>query len=389
MKPYKFSFSTHLFCVIACLAFGFPVSGQVYSYEQIDKATTRNASDTILAIEFKAAEYFHVFINDYRKSKGKNALEWSNVFWLTSRNHNMWMAENGRLNHSQNKKSTHFSGKSPGERLQFVINTACSWSGENCLYNYAYNSEKPIAEAAHQIALNTFNQWKNSSGHNENMLDNHSLQGTSFVIDKSGTVWGTSLFGFCNVKSTIKENNVFRFNVGGSAPDYVPPKAPAKTQLPDEESPVNENQTQKYSGSKTTKALTMYLHMNIYGKGVKKRNYFNKAAFKHSVYMYSTQEETLIQEKKNKYFYGSSTRQRLLKASIGRSIFLTKKQGTQEYTFYQEYDSYNFVTAMAEEDIGFWLNTLSLSDYKLGGFGVKVGKRKNLIKVAVSIILHP
>jgi uncharacterized protein YkwD len=389
MKPIKQLFIKQFVCAMVFLLLSAPSWGQIYTYKQIEKATERHSEDTLLAIEFKAAIFFHELINEYRKNEGKSLLEWSNVFWLTSRNHNMWMAENGFLTHTQTKKSRHFSGESPSDRLKYVLNEACGWSGENCLYNYSYNKNKTITDAAYEIAKYSFTQWKNSSGHNKNMLDNHAVQGTSFVIDKNGTVWGTSLFGYCGTSDKLIGNTDFRFSLSDNPSSYVAPQQIVTKEPTEKEPPVNKSPTQKYSSGKTQKILGINIELAMDGQGVKKRKYFQKAAIKHSLYMYHAQTEDVLQEKKSTYFYGKDTRQRLFKSSKGRSIFLSKKQEIQEFTFYQEYSTYSFGIETLEEDIQYWIRTIALEDFKLGGVGVKVGKRKEVVKVAVSLILQP
>lgn len=152
----------------------------------------KSTQDSIAMIERLSAYYFHGIMNDYRASKGRKRVLWSDELWLVCLNHNNWMVQRNKLSHSENS-SAESSGKDPGDRIEFVNpNTILSWCGENCLYNYDAQGET-VEEIAFTIASESFQQWKESPGHNENMLANGArIQGVAFQINGE-QVWATEL----------------------------------------------------------------------------------------------------------------------------------------------------------------------------------------------------
>lgn len=183
-----------LWCLVICL---FPIvtNAQLYTYQDVNKLLKKAEQDSIAQIERMAALEFHKLINQYRKENGLNTIEWNETLWIATQNHNLWMAKSGNLSHHQTTTNKYYSGTSPGDRLRYAQagNTNFGWSGENALYNYSING-KSIEEIAKNIAKKSFVQWKNSKGHNENMLSKrHGSHGVAFKINGS-VVWGTDLF---------------------------------------------------------------------------------------------------------------------------------------------------------------------------------------------------
>lgn len=170
---------------------------QVYKSTDLNRLNSIHARDSVYILEYQTAKKFHELLNQYRNKKGLTELSWSDDLWLTGRNHNLWMMVNQKLSHQENNISKNFTGKGPGDRLKYVAKDKCTWTGENCLYNYAYDEKLSVQDNAIQIAKESLEQWKTSSGHNKNMLGEHESQATSFIIDKRGVVWATTLFGIC------------------------------------------------------------------------------------------------------------------------------------------------------------------------------------------------
>jgi len=155
--------------------------------------------DSIQKIERLAALEFHKLLNQYRVKNKVDTVKFNDIFWLTSRNHNLYMIQNDILSHSQKKGSKMFSGERPSDRLDYVQGKERRyyWSGENCLYNYL-SSGSTIYEIAKDIAKISFEQWKNSKNHNQNMLSkSHSMHGIAFTI-KGNMFYGTDLLGGSN-----------------------------------------------------------------------------------------------------------------------------------------------------------------------------------------------
>lgn len=177
-------------CIISTIA-----NAQLYTYQDVDALLKKAEQDSIAEIERIAALEFHKLINIYRTENGLKTMKWNETLWVATKNHNTWMSKTGILSHHQTKTNKYNSGKSPGDRLSYAQagSSHFGWSGENALYNYSCRG-KTKEEIAKNIAQRSFTQWKNSKGHNENMLsDRHGSHGVAFAINGS-TVWGTDLF---------------------------------------------------------------------------------------------------------------------------------------------------------------------------------------------------
>jgi uncharacterized protein YkwD len=171
---------------------------EIYKIDKLHKLLKYCESDSIGKLELLASIEFHKILNEYRKNKNKSALAWDETLWVAAYNHSVWMVNNKRLSHSQKKGTPLFSGVNPGDRYNYAASGKSnhSWSGENCLYSYSYNTGN-LEETAKKIAQDAFKSWKNSPGHHENMLGNHQKHGVGFVFDRSnsqGLYYATDLF---------------------------------------------------------------------------------------------------------------------------------------------------------------------------------------------------
>jgi uncharacterized protein YkwD len=165
---------------------------QPYKRDQLKNILEKSTSDSVAMIERLSAYYFHGIMNDYRVRRGRKTVMWSDELWMVCINHNFWMTQCGKLSHDE-RYGEGFSGREPGDRIDYCeLYVAYEWCGENCLYNYDIYGET-IEEIAFNIASHSFEQWKESPGHNENMLTpGAKIQGVSFVID-GDRVWATEL----------------------------------------------------------------------------------------------------------------------------------------------------------------------------------------------------
>ncbi|MGB0887950.1 MAG: CAP domain-containing protein [Vicingaceae bacterium] len=176
-------------------AFLLGLNAQIFTEKDLPFLVEKSKKDSIFKIERKAALAFHKRINSYRKKHQLKVLEWDEALWIASRNHNVWMSKTNKLSHFQSVRNKYFTGKNPQDRFKFVVDksTSTRWSAENALYNYSYYGDN-ITEIAQNMAEKSFNQWKNSTDHNKNMLGkNHLTHGVSFLI-RDDLVWGTDLF---------------------------------------------------------------------------------------------------------------------------------------------------------------------------------------------------
>ncbi|KXK26463.1 MAG: Cysteine-rich secretory protein family protein [candidate division WS6 bacterium OLB20] len=95
-------------------------------------------------------------INNHRQQNGKGTLMLHGAMSQAAQDHSDWMSANATLSH------TGEGGSSPWDR--------CADAGTTC-------DAENVAQNSNPTAQNIFNQWKNSSGHNENMLGSHTRIG--------------------------------------------------------------------------------------------------------------------------------------------------------------------------------------------------------------------
>jgi uncharacterized protein YkwD len=102
---------------------------------------------------------FLSLLNTYRQSQGLNTLSIESKLTNAAYSHSYWMANGGGMSH------TGANGSSPWDR--------CKTAGTTCdAENIAYGSSDSSV---------VFDMWKNSAGHNANMLGSHSVIGICVV----------------------------------------------------------------------------------------------------------------------------------------------------------------------------------------------------------------
>lgn len=102
---------------------------------------------------------FLTLLNNYRQSQGLNTLSIEVKLTNAAYSHSYWMANGGSFSH------TGANGSTPWDR--------CKNAGTSCdAENIAYGSSD---------ANTVFDMWKNSPGHNANMLGSHSVVGICVV----------------------------------------------------------------------------------------------------------------------------------------------------------------------------------------------------------------
>jgi len=129
------------------------------------------------------------------------------------------------LTHEETKGKPFYSGINPWDRMQYVMynNFKMESYAENCLYftddfyTFEYDDAMEIAERA-------LVQWKNSPGHNKNMLDpKHFAHGTSFIV-AGDYLYATTNFG--NASDFVENEIAITWN--DSLAKLYPPQATAK-----------------------------------------------------------------------------------------------------------------------------------------------------------------
>jgi len=106
---------------------------------------------------------FRTLINNYRKSKGLNALMLDSCLNQAAQGHSEWMQATGKFSHK---------GKNGSDFWDRCSSAGCSCDAENIHWGSS-------------SASGCFNSWKASPGHNVNMLGDHKKIG----IGVSGLNW--------------------------------------------------------------------------------------------------------------------------------------------------------------------------------------------------------
>jgi len=371
--------------IIICLYLGGGTNclkSQVVSVNQLKALLSKSEKDSVMLMERYTAACFHRLLNEYRKEKGLDTLNWSEELWLATRNHNIWMSLHNTLSHTQKEGTAGFSGKNPGDRYAYATlqKGSFSWSGENALYNYSAHGRN-IAEIAMRVAESSLEQWKRSPGHNQNMLGkSHGSHGTSFIF-KNSQVWATSLFSYqCRTEndnnisvqvpiSLKRKENTRQENKSTSSVNK--PKLPTRRHLTEMlKSELKEDFTDKA------------------GKAFTSDPYLDKAAQKHADYMMRTKLVSITEHKSAKSFYGKNSRMRLLKASSGRSLFSFRKTKLIEQVAMADVDEKNWEPEMLIEELKIKLSEGTPEKDKGSiGIGVAVQKQKHTHVIYVSRLL--
>ncbi len=133
-----------------------------------------NGSNTALKITCVEAQFIKL-LNNYRNSRGLNSVNVSRTGVITAR----WHAQD-MINHN------YFSHTEPDGR---TFSQRAS--------NFGYPSHAENIAAGNTAADKTFCQWRNSPGHNANMLGRHQSTGIGLAVGKSryGAYWSN---GFSN-----------------------------------------------------------------------------------------------------------------------------------------------------------------------------------------------
>ena len=162
------------------------------------------ARDTTLA--HPAAEYcadspeqeFLRLINDYRAANGRGALSLGQRIGAAAQHHSADMANRNYLSHT-----TQGTGEGPRERMVahgYPANT--TYWGENIYAGYGTQNGVDLASAP-----GAFNWWKNSPGHNANMLNaNYRVIGidrTSNPNSQYRNYWTTNFGGVADQVATL------------------------------------------------------------------------------------------------------------------------------------------------------------------------------------------
>jgi uncharacterized protein YkwD len=314
------------------------VNAQTSKVAEIQNLLKLAKKDSIQKIERLAALKFHKIINDYRKKNKLDILAWDDAFWLTCRNHCIWMSANSVLSHDEKAGTKYFTGYDPDDRYKYATlgKGKSQWCGENALYNYDIKG-KTIMQIASNIALCSFNQWKHSPGHNQNMLEKDSkVHGVAFHLERTGIVYSTDLFARnidteLNYKDTIivKEDlthiatirEVLKGMITIFDTVHLTPIASIPIQTHIEVEKLVKLDVKKVKSDLVNKLYSMNIPFSNYY--AKRNNAMEKASTLHSEYMGSTKQLTHDESKKKRKYYGEDIDSRMVKATHG--FYLLKK----------------------------------------------------------------
>lgn len=310
------------------------LKAQIAENSQLNTILKNASVDSIQKIERLAAILFHDKINAHRVANGIEKLGWDDTLWLASRNHNMWMMANDQLSHYEKPGTKSFNGYTPGDRYDYAAKGKgkCKWSGENALYNFSAGYGT-IAKNAEHIAEYSFQQWKGSPGHNENMLKGSSrVHGVAFTIVSGERVWATDLFGRPSYSPIVANPaSIPGIKITGAPAPIASAPAPQPkivVETTATNTPASTRSKEKFvSASKKYVKLdleetTASLESALYNSaGVKKSRPLSKAAQRHAEYMAANQKVVHEEKRQKRKYYAGSPQQRIVKASRGAKLF--------------------------------------------------------------------
>ncbi|NLJ08604.1 MAG: hypothetical protein GX437_13160 [Sphingobacteriales bacterium] len=349
---------------------------EIYKQTDLNRLLAAAKTDSASIIERLAALKFHQLLNKYRKENKLDTVAWNDIFWLTCRNHSVYMIVNDELTHTQQKGKEKFTGKEPGNRLLFVEdgNASFSWRGENALYffNTSYIG-KNAEEIAEDIAEKAFDTWKKSPGHNANMLGSgHKIHGAAFVTDGL-IVYGTSLFGITVTPYYASQAIAYEKEV--------------KTGT-NENNQIHEERITVTSSSSIRKMLDKFIKNKLANLNPDKA--LTTSAMKHIEYLYANKEFTHEQTRGRRNFYAKTPQQRIAKAQGKLFWFLAKNSYYHEYIAVYETNVKDFQAEYAAEKILAELvekNQLNLSGFSTYGFAIKVRTKDEKVKIWAVLII--
>jgi uncharacterized protein YkwD len=158
--------------------------------------TTGNGADVVVQSEEKIALNFHTLINDYRGKKLMLSLVWNDTIAKAASNHTEWMSVYNNLDHVERTKGPRYTGREVTDRINYAANMRGQlYCGENILFfDYEMDTTAVIADSmAANLASKAFEMWRNSPGHNANMLSRFKFHGVSFHY-ANGVIWSTNVF---------------------------------------------------------------------------------------------------------------------------------------------------------------------------------------------------
>lgn len=349
-------------CKLILLAIGV-IQGQmlwcskpaVYRAENLKQVLNLAKVDSVEMLQRKAALHFHHKLNLYRHSLKLDTLVWDEALWLAAMNHCTWMIAHHNLTHNQEENTAFFTGVSPGARVAYVAGQGLAGYGENALYNYSV-FDMPLDSIAKHMAVNSFEQWKASPGHDQNMRSSYGKHGVAFMLDHR-TCWGVDIFAFGDEPIVALEKKI-------------------SEQKPSE---VIVNQIS------SSRSVEKHFVKSLYKKFPSKKQEgiyvkLQQAAQRHARYLLLHPEEQSFEKRGASGFYARTPYLRLLKASAGLSVF--RKKPTELYLI-RSYDLKNFQAEQELENLTKEIEALGT----LPGKVLVIEKQRKKATLTLAIVL--
>ena len=153
-----------LYLIIICL----PIIVFAQPSYECNRSKNKQFKDSVVEIMF-------TLVNQHRVSHNLHKLKWCNKIQKSCLSHSKYMAYQSLMTHTEkNKSNPYYTGAHSWHR------TGLDMCGENVLVGYQYSGrnakpwmyvKKKDIKNAKELAISWFVMWKESPGHNENMLD--------------------------------------------------------------------------------------------------------------------------------------------------------------------------------------------------------------------------
>jgi uncharacterized protein YkwD len=189
------------------------IQDDIYREGEMNDFLNGIENDKFLQLERMTSMAFHNILNEYRASEGGKTIYWDDKLWMAARNHTVYMHRTADFSHTESWQSEIFTGLDPENRVDFVtydINEFDNASYENIAVFGQNFSEaaavdmsfandltwEEMLELAVNNAQSMFEMWKDSPGHNQNMLEeDHLAHGTSIIYNENTeSAYATSVF---------------------------------------------------------------------------------------------------------------------------------------------------------------------------------------------------
>ncbi len=159
-----------IFCAV-CLFISFNYAQ--FKLVDIQQAEKFKSQEEYAEITLRAEQLFAVKVNEYRSKKNRGQLTLAQDAMVMALNHNAWMRQNKKFDHSEKSGTKFFTGSGLLKRLEYVRGARVfEMVGENIAMVSMEQDEAPTKEGlAELLAQKFFDVWLSSPPHRETMLN--------------------------------------------------------------------------------------------------------------------------------------------------------------------------------------------------------------------------